>query len=93
MAEGDRPTNIKVLGDDKAPQSICPHCKGILYLDLSLYANDVSKIVQSQCPKCSGVIFTALLIMTHPKLEGLAHTLAGIVEMIDQDKRRLLGGS
>jgi hypothetical protein len=52
----------------------------------------VSKIVESKCPKCGGVIFTALLILTHPQIQGLAHTIAGIVEQIDEDKRRLLGG-
>lgn len=83
---------IEVLENDKAPQSLCPHCKGLLYLDLKLFENDVSKIVESSCPKCSGKIFTALLILTHPQIQGLAHTIAGIVEQIDTDKRRLLGG-
>jgi hypothetical protein len=84
---------IEVLENKRAPQSICPHCKDLLYLDLKLFANDVSKIVQSNCPKCNGVIFTALLILTHPQIQGLAHTIAGIVEQIDEDKRRLLGGN
>lgn len=83
---------IEVLENKKAPQSICPHCKGLLYLDLKLFENDVSKVVQSKCPKCGGEIFTALLILTHPQIAGLAHTIAGIVEQIDEDKRRLLGG-
>jgi hypothetical protein len=83
---------IEVLENKRAPQSICPHCKGLLYLDLKLFENDVSKIVQSNCPKCNGAIFTALLILTHPQIQGLAHTIAGIVEQIDEDKRRLLGG-
>ena len=83
---------IEVIENKKAPQSICPHCKGLLYLDLKLFENDVSKIVQSKCPKCNGQIFTALLILTHPQIQGLAHTIASIVEQIDVDKRRLLGG-
>ena len=83
---------IEVIENKKAPQSICPHCKGILYLDLKLFEHDVSKIVESHCPKCRGKIFTALLILTHPQIHGLAHSIAGIVEQIDKDKRHLLGG-
>lgn len=83
---------IEVLENKRAPQSLCPHCKGLLYLDLGLFEHDVSKIVQSKCPKCGGTIFTALLILTHPVLQGLARTIANIVEQIDEDKRRLLGG-
>jgi hypothetical protein len=84
---------IEVLENKRAPQSICPHCKDVLYLDLSLFERDVSKIVQSNCPKCNGQIFTALLILTHPQIQGLAHTIANIVEQIDADKQRLLGGN
>jgi formate dehydrogenase maturation protein FdhE len=84
---------IEVLENKRAPQSICPHCKDVLYLDLNIFERDVSKIVQSNCPKCNGQIFTALLILTHPQIQGLAHTIASIVEQIDEDKRRLLGGN
>lgn len=83
---------IEVLENKRAPQSLCPHCKGMLYLDLTLFEHDVSKIVESKCPKCGGKIFTALLILTHPVLHGLAQTIANIVGQIDEDKRKLLGG-
>jgi hypothetical protein len=52
----------------------------------------VSKIVESNCPKCNGVIFTGLLILTHPTIVGLAHTIQKIIDMIDEDKRLILGG-
>jgi hypothetical protein len=61
-------------------------------LDFKLFKNDVSKIVESNCPKCNGVIFTGLLILTHPTIVGLAHTIQKIIDMIDEDKRLILGG-
>jgi len=84
---------IEVLENKRAPQSKCPHCKAVMYLDIDLFRHDVSKIVQSKCPHCGGLIFTGLLILVHPQLQGLAHTIANIVELIDEEKRNLLGGN
>lgn len=84
---------IEVLENKTAPQTKCPHCTKVMFLDLRIFERDVSKIVKSKCPFCGGEIFTGLLILVHPQLRGLAQTIANIVELIDKNKRLLLGGN
>ena len=83
---------IVVKDNNRAPQGICPHCKGTLLLNLAPFQDDMSSIVQTKCPLCHGDIFTACLVLVHGNPEGLANTIINMAAVVDADKVKYLGG-
>jgi len=91
MADGDRPI-MRVVGESKAPQGMCPHCKKTLLMSLDPFKDDMTRFIQSNCPMCGGQIFTALLVLVHGNPEGLANTISNMAAVVSDDRRTYLGG-
>ena len=65
------------------PLIICPHCKREIRIDITPFANDVSKIIKDKCVKCGGIIHVGVLILSHPSLEGLLQTITNVVKSME----------
>jgi hypothetical protein len=62
---------IKLQQESKPPLIICPHCKKEVNIDITPFSKDVSKILRDKCTKCGGEIHVGVLILSHPRLDGI----------------------
>jgi len=62
---------IKIQQEENKPKVICPNCKEQIYVDLSPFMQDCSKIMVDKCPKCRGNIHVGILVLSHPFIVGI----------------------
>jgi hypothetical protein len=75
-------SDISIIGEDKAPKIICPKCKKEQFIDLSIFKQDITKIMRDNCTGCGQELFVAVLILTHSKHYSLIQVIKTIVETI-----------
>jgi hypothetical protein len=80
-------TRIEMISEPNVPRAICPHCKQVLKLDITMFKDNAAKIMESRCPLCSGKIYTGLMILCHPKLEGLLYCIRLMADSIKTENK------
>jgi hypothetical protein len=84
-------SNIEVGEDyDKAPPVICPHCKGILHLNIDGFRPDITQIAHSKCTHCGGEIYACLLILTDLTLQGVISSAQHITALFAEEQKKII---
>jgi len=73
------------------PRIICSRCKKEIVMDITIFKDDVTKIIQDKCPYCRGEIFTGMLILSHPDLKGLMQSFQVMITALNTENK-ILGG-
>lgn len=74
---------IKINRDIQPPLIICGNCKNQIRIDIKPFSEDVSKILRDKCPKCGGELNVGILILSHPRLEGLLQAIQACVQAMN----------
>ncbi len=80
---------VELIKEPNYPRSMCPHCKKIMKVDITLFKDNASKILQSNCPYCGGTIFSGMLLLSHPELAGLMKCIQIVVETLNPGNKIL----
>jgi DNA-directed RNA polymerase subunit RPC12/RpoP len=78
------------VNEDHKPRVVCPHCLQEILINIMPFKDNVSQIISEKCPRCGGEIFVGLLILCHPKFQGLMSTIQRIVDAANP-KQRIIG--
>lgn len=73
---------IRLIENEKAPRSVCPHCKKVMFVDVTMFKDDVTKIMESKCPYCHGTIYTGVLILSNTDLRKLAGAIQTVIDAL-----------
>lgn len=84
---------IKVERDEKKPMMICPKCKQQIYVDLTPFQQDCTKILRDNCPKCRSEINVGVLIICNPDLRKLLQAIQVVQEALTNANKLFMGGS
>lgn len=71
---------IQLGREVKPPLIICPHCRKEIRIDITPFSKDVSKILRDKCVKCGGEIHVGILILSHPRLDGLLQSITKTIQ-------------
>lgn len=82
---------IKISQEDLRPRIICGRCKEEILIDIEPFRADCTKILKDECPKCKSEIFVGILIIAHPKLQGVLAVIQSILELL-KTKNKIIGG-
>lgn len=82
---------IQLSNEDRRPRIVCPHCKDEILMDIMPFKDNVAQVMVDKCPKCGGEIFVGLLILCHPSMEGLGHSIQLVVNTLNT-QNQILGG-
>ena len=80
---------IKIQREEKPASIICPKCHSQFNIDITPFANDVTKIMKDNCPKCGVVLFTGLLILNHPDMNGLLYCINEVITALNPKAQQL----
>jgi len=83
---------ITIHKEELKPRIVCGHCKQEILISIAPFEKDCTKIIKDNCPKCKNEIFVGIMIIAHPKLNGLLTTLGSILEVLNFGDRKILGG-
>lgn len=78
--------STQITVKDTAPKIVCPHCKELIYIHLSAYSQDVTKIFEDKCPKCRGNIFTCLFILSDRNMKNLLQAIKAVTATINNSQ-------
>ena len=82
---------IKIQREESKPRIICGHCKQEILIDIRPFAQDCTKILRDVCPKCKTELFVGIMILAHPKIEGLLSIIKTLVDSL-KIKNKIIGG-
>lgn len=83
---------IKIQRDETKPMIICPKCKAQIFIDLTPFTNDVSKILRDNCYKCGGELHVGVLILSNPTLNGLLQAIQVVSTALAKAGKLFMGG-
>ena len=91
MAKMQRGPEIIQIGAERKPATIiCGKCKGEIVIDIMPFAKDVSNIMKDKCPKCGADIHVGILILSHPKMEGILQCIKIVVNALNPGNMNLI---
>lgn len=92
-SKGEKPMAelIKIQNEEKAPRVVCPRCKEEIYMDITQWQQDCTKIMQDKCPKCRGTIYAGVLILCNTELKNLLHCIRLCIEAM-AGASKIIGG-
>lgn len=81
--------NVNLVDKDKHDPgtAICPHCKRKMIFDISMFRDNITKIVESPCPYCKKTLFTCVLILTNTSMYALTEQLKSVVEAAEGNRK------
>lgn len=82
MAKLQRGAEIIEIGERKPATIICGKCKNEIRIDITPFAKDVSNIMKDKCPKCGTFIHVGILILSHPKMDGLLACIKAVIDTL-----------
>ena len=82
---------IKIQREDLRPRVICGSCKEEILIDISPFRQDCTKILRDVCPKCKAKLFVGIMIIAHPKLQGVIAILQTILNAL-APASKIIGG-
>jgi hypothetical protein len=83
--------SIELIERQPKPKIICPHCHKEILIDIMPFKDNVSQIMADNCARCGGKIFVGIMILCHPKIEGLAYCINAASNAI-QTQNKIIGG-
>lgn len=82
---------IKIQKEEVKPRVVCGHCKNEILIDIKPFSQDCTKIMQDKCPNCNGTLFVGLLILSHPKMNGLLQCIERVINALS-NASQIIGG-
>jgi len=82
---------IKIQKEEIKPRVICGHCNNEILIDIVPFSSDCTKILMDKCPICHNELFVALLILSHPDLNGLLRCIQLVTEAL-ANASQIIGG-
>lgn len=70
---------IKIQQEELKPRIICGSCKEEILIDIEPFKADCTKILRDNCPKCNAELFVGVMILAHPKLQGILSIIQTIL--------------
>lgn len=72
---------IEIVGEEKRPVIICPHCKGKVIVDIAPFNQNITGIAEWTCNLCSGKFYGGVLVLVNTTPEYLFQHIQNIVEI------------
>lgn len=82
---------IQIKNEELRPRIVCGKCKEEILIDITPFRNDCTKILRDRCPKCHAELFVGILILAHPRINGLMGILQTILQSLNKSSQ-IIGG-
>lgn len=71
---------IEIIGEEKRPVIICPHCKGKVIVDISPFNKNITGIAEFTCNLCRGKIYAGVLVLANATPQALFANIEKVVQ-------------
>jgi len=71
---------IEIIGEDKRPIIICPHCKGKVIVNIIPFNQNISGIAEFTCNLCRGKIYCGILLLANATPQALFANIEKVVQ-------------